>query len=76
MVNPSIIFKIKGLWNQFTSQHPKFPLFLKAVSDKGLEEDAVIEIKITTIDGEHYQTNLKLTKSDLELFDAIKQMSA
>ena len=76
MVNPSIIFKIKGMWNQFTSQHPKFPLFLKAVSDKGLKEDAVIEIKITTNDGEHYQTNLKLTKSDLELFDAIKQMSA
>ena len=76
MVNPSIIFKIKGLWNQFTSQHPKFPLFLKAVSEKGLEEDAVIEIKITTNEGEHYQTNLKITKSDLELFDAIKQMSA
>lgn len=76
MVNPSIIFKIKGMWNQFKSQHPKFPLFLKAVSDKGLEENAVIEIKITTNDGEHYQTNLKLTKSDLELFDAIKQMSA
>ncbi len=76
MVNPSILFKIKDMWNQFTFQHPKFPLFLKAVSAKGLKEDSVIEIKVTTSDGETYQTNLKITKTDLELFDALKQMNA
>ena len=76
MVNPSAILKIKVLWDQFTNQHPKFPLFLKAISAQGLKKDTLVEIKVTTLEGETYQTNIKVTETDLELFETLKQMNA
>lgn len=76
MMDPSILFQIKGLWDKFTREHPKFPMFLKAVSKNGIKENALIEIKITTPDGEELQTNIKVTAEDLELFDKIRQMNA
>ena len=61
------IMKIAGAWNAFKSNHPKFPAFCQAVSRKGLKEGSIIEIAITTPEGE------KIVKdSDLEL---LKQLS-
>ena len=62
------IMKITGAWNTFKSNHPKFP----AVSRKGLKEGSIIEIAITTPEGEKIETNLKVKDSDLKL---LKQLS-
>ena len=66
------IMKITGAWNTFKSNHPKFPAFCQAVSRKGLKEGSIIEIAITTPEGEKIETNLKVKDSDLEL---LKQLS-
>ena len=66
------IMKITGAWNTFKSNHPKFPAFCQAVSRKGLREGSIIEIAITTPEGEKIETNLKIKDSDLEL---LKQLS-
>ena len=66
------IMKITGEWNTFKSNHPKFPAFCQAVSRKGLKEGSIIEIAITTPEGEKIETNLKVKDSDLEL---LKQLS-
>ena len=66
------IMKITGAWNTFKSNHPKFPAFCQAVSRKGLKEGSIIEIVITTPEGEKIETNLKVKDSDLEL---LKQLS-
>ena len=74
-VNPAIFFKIEGAWDKFVSNHPKFPLFLRAASASGIKEGYVIEVKITDNDNKTICTNVKLTESDMELMQMIKEIS-
>lgn len=74
-VNPAMFFKIKGAWDKFVSNHPKFPLFLRAASASGIKEGYVIEVKITDNDNKTICTNVKLTESDMELIQMIKEIS-
>lgn len=71
-----MVMKLKGAWDTFTASHPKFPMFSKAVLNKGIKEGTVIEISITDPDGTPISTNLKVTQSDLELFEMLKNMRA
>ena len=69
------IFQLKASWDRFAAAHPKFPLFLRAVSDGNvMQEGTITEITITTADGRKYETNLKLTANDLQLFDDVRQI--
>ena len=69
------IFQLKASWDRFAAAHPKFPLFLRAVSDGNvMQEGTIAEITITTADGRKYETNLKLTANDLQLFDDVRQI--
>lgn len=74
-INPAMLFKIKGAWDKFVGNHPKFPMFLRAASATGIKEGYIIEVKITDTDGKTICTNVKLTDSDMELIDMIKDMS-
>lgn len=73
-MNPLDIIKFKGMWDDFTKRHPKFPLFLNAVTQSGIEEGTVIELQFKKPDGKEYTTNLKITKEDMALFEKIKDM--
>lgn len=75
-MNPAMLFKIKGAWEKFIQNHPKFPLFLRAASTSGIREGYIIEVKITDTDGKAICTNVKLTESDMELIGMIKDMSS
>lgn len=66
--------KIKGCIDRFRANHPKFPLFLNAISQQALMEGSVIEINVTTPEGKNYCTNLKLSSDDMELVDYLKTM--
>ena len=74
-LNPAMLFKIKGAWEKFVSNHPKFPMFLRAASATGIKEGYIIEVKLTDTEGKTICTNVKLTDSDMELIDMIKDMS-
>ena len=74
MVNPASIFKIKSAWEKFASNHPKFPMFMKAVTVKGIKEGTVIEVTITDPEGNPLSTNIKVTESDMQLFETIKNL--
>ncbi len=67
MFNPSMIMKIKNLKDKFVLNHPKFPMFLSAVYNQALVEDAVIEITVTRPDGQRLASNIKLKESDIEM---------
>ncbi len=75
-INPAMMFKIKGAWDRFVQNHPKFPMFLRAASATGIKEGYIIEVKITDTDGKAICTNVKLTASDMDLIDIIKDMSS
>lgn len=59
---------------RFRMNHPKFPLFLNAVSQEALVEGSVVEITVTTPEGKNYCSNIKLKQDDLEMLDCLKSL--
>ena len=74
MLNPKTLFKINQAKEVFVENHPKFPLFLKAVQSS-IKEGTIIEINVTEEDGKQYSTNVKLKDSDIELFQELSKLS-
>lgn len=73
-MNPAKLFQLKASWDRFTAAHPKFPMFLRAVSGNDvIKEGTVIEVNITTADGRNFSTNVKLTPEDMQLFSDVKE---
>ncbi len=66
--------KIKSGIDRFRANHPKFPMFLNAISQNALVEGSIIEITVTTPDGKNYCTNLKIQADDMALFNELKNM--
>lgn len=74
MMDFSAIMKFKGAWDMFTSNHPKFMPFLQAVSREAIMDGTIIEVKVTSPEGKEFNTNMKITQSDLDLFSQFRQM--
>lgn len=72
MNNFEAILKVRQAWKTFTDNHPKFPMFLGAVQREGIKEGSIIEVSITTPEGRTMNTNIKVTESDLQLFEMLK----
>ncbi len=70
----AMIQKLKTSMDTFRNNHPKFPLFLNAVSKEALMEGTIIEITVTTPQGKNYCTNVKLKPEDMELMESIKNL--
>jgi len=75
MINPMKLMQVKELWDKFTNNHPKFPMFLSAVSRNKIKEGTIIDVTIIDPSGEKMQTNIKVTASDIELFEELKGLS-
>ena len=73
--NPTTIFQMMNLWNKFKQNHPKFPKFMTAVYQNGIKEGSIIEINVTTADGQSLNSNLKITASDMELIEQLKELA-
>lgn len=73
--NPAAIFQLMNLWNKFKQNHPKFPKFMTAVYQNGIKEGSIIEINVTTADGQSLNSNLKISAEDMELIEQIKKLS-
>ena len=74
--NPAAVLQMMNLWNRFQNNHPKFPKFISAVMKSAVKEDSIIEIKVTTAEGETYDANLKINAEDMELIRQIKELSS
>lgn len=73
MLNPAKIMKAKAAWETFTRNHPKFPFFLEAVKQEGIEEGTIIEVTITKPDGRQLNSNIKVTQGDMALFNELSE---
>ena len=73
-MNPMQILKIKGLWDGFTKRHPKFPVFLKALTQGTITEGSIIEITVTTVEGKVLNSNLKVTREDMDMVEELRKM--
>ena len=70
-MNIGKLMQLKGELDGFKSRHPKFPLFLKAVQQRALTEGTLMEIKVTTPDGQTLTSNLRLTQEDLDVISTL-----
>ena len=70
----SSIMKVKGAWDTFTRNHPKFMPFMQAVGREAVGEGTIVEVKVVSPEGKEFNTNMKLTASDMELFSQIRNM--
>lgn len=73
--NPTAILQMMNLWNRFKQNHPKFPKFMTAVYQNGIKEGSIIEINVTTADGQSLNSNLKISAEDMELIEQLKNLS-
>jgi len=74
MINPAKLLKLKGAWDVFAQNHPKFPKFMKAIHQNGVQEGTIIEINVTTVDGKTITSNIKLKESDVMLFGELSEL--
>lgn len=72
----AMLQQLKAGIDRFQLNHPKFPLFLKAVSQEALKEGTLIEINVTTPEGQNYCSNLRLKADDMEFINSIKSMNS
>ena len=72
-MNFQSLLQLKSLWQRFTNQHPKFPAFLRA-AQPALKEGSILSFAITTPEGKTLESNLKVTSTDLELVESLKQI--
>ena len=75
-LNPMQLLKIKGLWDGFTKRHPKFPAFLRVMTQGAITEGSVLEITVTTAEGKVISSNIKVTKEDMEMVEALRGMNS
>ncbi|SCW72436.1 hypothetical protein SAMN02910400_02067 [Lachnospiraceae bacterium C10] len=74
MVNPASIFKLKSAFGQFQANHPKVVSYFQTVFGSGVPEGSVIEITVTKPGAQPITTNLKVSASDLELVNTLKDL--
>lgn len=74
-MNPAAMMKVMGAMNTFKGNHPKFVAFLNYVFKGGFPEGTIIEITVKKPEEEAVSSNMKVTQSDLELFDSLKDMA-
>jgi len=74
MINPAKLLKLKGAWDIFAQNHPKFPKFMKAIHQNDMQEGTIIEINVTSPDGKILSSNIKLKESDVTLFGELSEL--
>lgn len=73
-MNPRRMLELANLQQKFKKNHPKVFPFLKAASEKALQDGSIIEISVTTPEGKMMRTNLKVKPEDLEILEELKKM--
>ena len=70
-MNPIDMLQLGAKVQTFKEQHPRFPAFIKKVGKEAVAEGAIMEVKITSVEGQDYVTNLRLTADDIDLLRMI-----
>ncbi len=70
-MNPAALLTLKKKWEEFQGRHPKFATFLVSVAGQWMENGSIIDITITMPDGKVYQSNMRVSEEDIELFKCL-----
>ena len=73
-MNPMTLLKIKDKIGTFRKEHPKMVKFFERINEKAMTEGSVMEIKVTTVEGREYASNIRVTANDAELFRILSEL--
>lgn len=73
-MNPMNFLQMKSALDGFRKRHPKVVQFVQTMAKSGIRKDSVIEITVTTPEGESYQANMKVMQEDLELISRLREL--
>lgn len=73
-MNPMDVMQLGSRLQTFSSQHPKFGAFLREAGRDAMREGSIIEMKVTSPEGQEYVTNIRLTAEDVETINMIRSM--
>ena len=73
-INPMQVLKLKDQLKAFTGRQPGFTSFVRAIRRKGLPEDSILDLTITTPDGKTMSTNLRLSAEDIAFVRTISEL--
>lgn len=72
-MNPLSLVKLKPLVKNFKDDHPKFIMFVRKALQE-TDKDSIVEVKITTADGQQFFTNLKVSENDMNLVSEMRNI--
>ena len=73
-MNLEQMLRARSAWNVFRQNHPKVPVFIDSVENRGFCEGMEIAIAVRYPDGEQYKTGIRVTAEDMELMDMLRSM--
>ncbi len=73
--NIEAMMKMRSAWGKFASNHPKFSAFLGEIGRSGAPEGTVIEIHVEYPDGRHLSSNMRVSESDIELMQSLRELT-
>ena len=74
-INPMKILRIKKLWEEFKTAHPRLLPYFRELRDAGyVGEGSIVDITVTDAGGRSLRCNLRMTENDLELIRTIADL--
>lgn len=73
-MNPMALLKIKEMLGDFNSRHPKLGMFVRDAGQR-VDTGSVLELSVTSPDGEKIRTNFRVMPEDKELLYALGSLS-
>lgn len=73
-ISPMEMMKMKQRLDLFNSDHPRIAPFIHAVQGD-LREGTVLELKVTTPEGEEKVSNIRLNSDDVETLGMISRLN-
>jgi len=70
-INPMALLKIKKLWDQFTTAHPKVMPYFREAASNYVGEGSIVDITVTDASGKSLRCNMRVTAEDIELFKSV-----
>ncbi|MBQ9983421.1 MAG: hypothetical protein IJP29_02415 [Lachnospiraceae bacterium] len=72
-MNPMMLMQMKEMLEKFQKNHPKVPMFFRAVA-QNIGEGSVIEMSVISPEGKKICTNMRVTVDDLKLVEQLKSL--
>ena len=64
-----------GAWDTFRKNHPKFPEFIEAAREAGVQEGTILTFTVETPEGKKIESNLEVKESDLDFLKLTRYLN-